>query len=97
MIEILRTSLDKANAPNASALDINEALMDLVCVNRLAKHNVVQLKAIFSVLKVELEQFLNGSVFLESMKGNLPSVKQDLVEVHTSFLTSNIHEIKDQI
>lgn len=95
IIGMLKTALDKANAPNASASDFDEALLDLVCVNKLVKNNVVHVDEIFSALEAEIKTFLNSPLFLKRTKSNtLPtSDGRSIIEINTDSLLPQLHTL----
>ncbi|MDE5615051.1 MAG: hypothetical protein K2I74_10475 [Treponemataceae bacterium] len=94
IIGMLKTALDKANAKDASSSDFDGAVLDLICLNRLAEKNVIQPNAIFSALETEIRTFLNSPLYIKRAGDVLPpSDKQGVVEIHTKFLLTQLHTL----
>ncbi|MDE7227424.1 MAG: hypothetical protein K2N31_03800 [Treponemataceae bacterium] len=92
---MLKISLNKANAKDASSSDFDGAVLDLICLNRLAEKNAIQPDAIFSALETEIRTFLNSPLFLKRTKsGTLPtSDNKSVIEIHTGFLLTQLHTL----
>ena len=94
MIGMLKISLNKANAKDASSSDFDGAVLDLICLNRLAEKNVIQPNAIFSALETEIRTLLNSPLYIKRAGDVLPpSDKQGVVEIHTKFLLTQLHTL----
>ncbi|MDE5581589.1 MAG: hypothetical protein K2I95_09250 [Treponemataceae bacterium] len=93
MIGKIRIALNKANAPNADISDINDALLDLFCVDRLGKNGIVQENLVFSELEEEINAFIDTLISLRKSKRKLPSIEEDIIKFHCDFLSTRLHEL----
>ncbi|MDE5580682.1 MAG: hypothetical protein K2I95_04610 [Treponemataceae bacterium] len=93
MTQKLKISLGKANAPNASKSDIDNAFLDLICLDRLGKNGIVDVGSIFCTLETEIRTFIGVLISLKDSQGKFPPVKWSIAQFHTDLLLSQLQEI----